>query len=287
MILKVDTSIKANKRNYTKGKRTAKDIKALVVHNTEHTAPAKNFALHLQNNRAGGSAHYFIRGKEVFHPISNRDIAWAVGNSHGWFTQKRKDLGNYNTISIELVPEPNGRFSIETIETARWLIADLLDRYKHLDKNDVIRHFDVVSKECPKGYIEKAKWNELHYLLTRDVFNYVKREKGTYPRMEKKLDSKKCEKLNYLEMVRVIREYQEFVKTNKGYIYKPRLFEEFEVAKILEKTYPRSEPKLDANRLHVLKPGQKVRTYHEDEKWLYTNRGHIWKKRTSLKEQND
>ena len=68
---------------------------------------------------------------------------------------------NADTISIECChPEEDGKFTEETynslVKLCRWLI-----NYYGLDKEDVIRHYDVTGKLCPLYFVEhEDAWEE-------------------------------------------------------------------------------------------------------------------------------
>ena len=64
-----------------------------------------------------------------------------------------KDRNN-DTISIECcIPDDTGRFNDATYQTLVHLVAWLCGRYD-LTMDDVIRHYDVTGKNCPKYYVE-------------------------------------------------------------------------------------------------------------------------------------
>lgn len=60
---------------------------------------------------------------------------------------------NSDTISIECChPDAEGCFTQETIDALAFLVRYLADGYG-LSSEDVIRHYDVTGKECPKYYV--------------------------------------------------------------------------------------------------------------------------------------
>ena len=68
---------------------------------------------------------------------------------------------NVDTISIEVChPDSSGKFSAVTysrlVELTAWLCGEF-----GLDEGDVIRHYDVTGKNCPKYYVEnEAAWEQ-------------------------------------------------------------------------------------------------------------------------------
>ena len=69
---------------------------------------------------------------------------------------------NDDTVSIECChPDASGKFTDATIASlaklTRWLCAEL-----SLDEKHIIRHYDVIGKNCPKYYVEhEDAWKDL------------------------------------------------------------------------------------------------------------------------------
>lgn len=68
---------------------------------------------------------------------------------------------NLDTISIEVChPDTSGKFNDATYESLIKLTAWLCDN-SDLKSNDVIRHYDITGKECPKYFVDnKSEWEE-------------------------------------------------------------------------------------------------------------------------------
>lgn len=75
---------------------------------------------------------------------------------------------NYDTITIECChPDETGKFTEETLDSLIRLTAWLLDELKLSEKN-VIRHYDVSGKECPKYYVDhEDEWEKLRNEIKR------------------------------------------------------------------------------------------------------------------------
>ena len=69
---------------------------------------------------------------------------------------------NKDTISIEVChPDKSGKFTDKSYESLVKLTAWLLDNCGLTEKN-VIRHYDITGKECPKYYVDNpSKWKKL------------------------------------------------------------------------------------------------------------------------------
>ena len=68
---------------------------------------------------------------------------------------------NPDTISIEVChPDSSGKFNDKTYGALVKLTAWLCDEF-HLDEKDVIRHYDITGKNCPKYFVEHPKaWEQ-------------------------------------------------------------------------------------------------------------------------------
>lgn len=61
---------------------------------------------------------------------------------------------NSDTLSIELChPDESGEFTAETYDAAVRLVAWLCCRFS-LKAEDLLRHYDVIGKECPKYFVD-------------------------------------------------------------------------------------------------------------------------------------
>ena len=79
---------------------------------------------------------------------------------------------NADTIAIECcIPDETGRFTDATYDTLLHLTAWLIGRYD-LTIDDVIRHYDVTGKDCPKYYVENpSAWEQ----MKADISAYIEK----------------------------------------------------------------------------------------------------------------
>ena len=77
---------------------------------------------------------------------------------------------NVDTVSIEVChPDESGKFADATYESVVKLTAWLCKKY-NLTQNDVIRHYDVTGKDCPKYYVEHpAAWKQLREDIGKEI----------------------------------------------------------------------------------------------------------------------
>lgn len=69
---------------------------------------------------------------------------------------------NYDTLSIECChPDDTGEFTEETYQSLIKLLAWMCQEFD-FKPSDIIRHYDVTGKECPKDYVvNPEKWDQL------------------------------------------------------------------------------------------------------------------------------
>ncbi len=112
-----------------------------------------------QSGETYASSHFVIGiDGELIQCIPCQEIAYASNQR------------NEDTIAIECCnPDETGKFADATYDTLIHLLAWLVGRY-HLETNDIIRHYDVTGKNCPKYYVEyPLEWEK----LKEDVHNYI------------------------------------------------------------------------------------------------------------------
>lgn len=129
------------------GKETGK-INGIVVHYTANpgaTALAnRNYFEGLKDTHETKTSSNFIVGLdgEIIQCVPTWEIAYASNER------------NSDTVSIECChPDESGIFNQETYRSAVQLCAWLCLKFD-LSEKDVIRHYDVTGKNCPKYFVE-------------------------------------------------------------------------------------------------------------------------------------
>ena len=126
------------------------DINAVVIHyvgNPGTTARAnRNYFASLSSGEEGtyASSHFVVGLEgEVVQCVPLTEIAYASNGRNG------------DTVSIEVChPDETGEFSSVTYDRCVELTAWLCREFKLDPEKDVIRHYDVTGKECPRYYVE-------------------------------------------------------------------------------------------------------------------------------------
>lgn len=127
-------------------------ITAIVIHYVGNpgTTAAQNRSYF--NNlatlkNAYASSHYVVGLEgEIIQCVPLDEIAYASNNR------------NYDTISIECChPDDSGKYKPATYDSVVKLAAALCRTYGLNPETDVIRHYDVTGKICPKYYVENEE----------------------------------------------------------------------------------------------------------------------------------
>lgn len=137
------------------------EVNGIVVHYTANpgTTAMQNrdyFAGLAETHTTSVSSHFVIGLEgEIVQCVPCDEIAYASN-------ERNKD-----TISIECcIEDESGRFNSDTYQALVELTAWLMGRYE-LDVDDVIRHYDVTGKNCPKYYVENgSSWRAFKSDLT-------------------------------------------------------------------------------------------------------------------------
>lgn len=151
---------------YSRPGISLEQVKGIVVHYTANPGTTarqnRDYFEGLSLSHETSASSHFVIGLdgELIQCIPCNEIAYA--------SKER----NADTIAIECcIPDDTGKFADATYDTLLHLLAWLMGRYG-LDIDDVIRHYDVTGKSCPKYYVEHPlAWDE----LKTDVCDYIER----------------------------------------------------------------------------------------------------------------
>ncbi len=140
------------------------EVRGIVIHYTANPGTtAEQNRSYFQNLKDTGetyaSSHFIIgMAGEIIQCIPCAEIAYASNDR------------NADTVSIECcIPDETGRFTDETYQSLVHMTAWLMGRYQ-LSAEDVIRHYDVTGKSCPKFYVENEwAWNQ----FKEDLLTYI------------------------------------------------------------------------------------------------------------------
>ena len=151
-------SYPCNIDNYKKGRNSK--VKYLVIHYVGAQGSAQNNVRYYGSTpNIGASAHYFVghaaEGGAVWSSVPEGDTAWHVGAKK----YVHPDCRNGNSIGVELCchrgADGTWYFDQETVDSAVELCRDIVERYA-LDREHVLRHYDVTGKICPAPFVHDA-----------------------------------------------------------------------------------------------------------------------------------
>lgn len=146
-------------------------ITGIVVHYTANPGTTaqqnRNYFEGLKDSHDTSASSHFVIGidGELIQCIPCNEISYASNDR------------NHDTISIECcIPDETGKFTDDTYATLVHLVAWLQGRYG-LTEKDIIRHYDVTGKICPKYYVENPDaWEK----FISDTQQYIE-DYGVYP----------------------------------------------------------------------------------------------------------
>lgn len=152
---------------YSRPGTALEEVNGVVVHYTGNpgTTAAQNRS-YFQNLSETGEAYassHFVIGieGEIIQCVPCNEIAYASNDR------------NSDTISIECcIPDDTGKFTQETYDSLIALVAWLMGRYE-LTIDEVIRHYDVTGKECPRYYVKNEDaWFEFKEAVLTYIDTY-------------------------------------------------------------------------------------------------------------------
>ena len=123
-------------------------IENIVVHYTANPGTTaeqnRNYFEGLKDSRETRASSHFIVGLkgEIVQCVPTWEVAYASNDR------------NSNTVSIETCHKTSdGTYTEDTYETLVQLTAWLCEKFG-LTEEDVIRHYDITGKNCPKYFVE-------------------------------------------------------------------------------------------------------------------------------------
>ena len=136
---------------YSRPGTETKKITGVVVHYTANPGATamdnRNYFENLKDSHETKVSSNFVVGLEG-------EIVQCVPT---WEEAYASNSRNIDTVSIECChPDESGKFNDKTYQSMVELSAWLCLKFD-LNENDVIRHYDVTGKDCPKYFVENEK----------------------------------------------------------------------------------------------------------------------------------
>lgn len=178
-------------------------VKGIVIHyvgNAGSSAEAnRNYFENLKSGQKMNngqyryaSSHYIVGLKgEIIKCVPETEVAYHASSA------------NKDHIGIEVChPTVDGKFSEVTYQVLIELVADICKRYKLNPLTDVIRHYDVTGKDCPRYYVQHAKaWEQMRNdIKVKMIGQTVGKLKIELNGKVKEIDAINIEGINYVKL---------------------------------------------------------------------------------------
>lgn len=142
--------------NRTPLKRTAKDIRYIVIHDTDNKdrgADAMRHYRYFNSADQRSSADFFVDDKTVLRVNDYYSYyTWHCGDGNG-----KNGITNRNSIGVEICVNRDGNYK-KAQENAVELVKQLM-RELEIDIEHVVTHRDASGKDCPRSMPEK-QWEQ-------------------------------------------------------------------------------------------------------------------------------
>lgn len=146
-------------KNFNRKNNTGR-IKYIVIHYFGSLGTARAVANYFFTTANESSAHYVVDDTDIIQCVEDGDVAWHCGAK----TYVHPYCRNTNSIGIEVKPYKLDKttansatpsdwyFSEETTKNTIDLVKYLMEKY-NIPLNNVIRHYDVMGKWCPRPFM--------------------------------------------------------------------------------------------------------------------------------------
>lgn len=149
---------------YSRPQTPLEKVNGIVIHYTANpgtdAANNRNYFEGLKDSHLTYASSHFVVGLhgQIVQCIPTSEISYASNER------------NADTVSIEVChPDESGKFNKETYNALIWLTGWLCI-YLDVDPENIIRHYDVTGKICPKYYVEhEDEWEG----LKKDVKSWI------------------------------------------------------------------------------------------------------------------
>lgn len=147
---------------YSRPGTVLEKVKHIVIHYTANPGTSaqnnRNYFEGLKDSGLTSASSHFVIGLdgEIIQCIPLNEWCYASNEL------------NCESISIEMChPDETGAFNDATYNSCVFLVAQLCNYY-HLTAEDVIRHYDITGKECPKYFVDHPdRWEKFQGFVTK------------------------------------------------------------------------------------------------------------------------
>lgn len=148
-------------------------LKAIIIHWTANTnsganAMANRNYFNSKHYDASGniiyaSAHYIVDSTTIVQCLPDNEVGYHVGAKASRYTDIARRImagsgsPNYVTIGIEMCVNSDGDFNITRTQTIE--LTRALSKKYAIARENVLRHYDITRKECPRMMLDENVWN--------------------------------------------------------------------------------------------------------------------------------
>ncbi|MCR5665225.1 MAG: peptidoglycan recognition protein family protein [Eubacterium sp.] len=150
---------------YSRPQIALEQVNAIVIHYTANPGTSaqanRDYFNNLATTHTTKASSHFVIGLEgeIIQCIPTNEIAYASNDR------------NSDSLAIECcIEDDTGEFNDDTYDSCVELTAWLCGKFSLTPETDVIRHYDITGKNCPKYYVENPdEWEE----FKQDVADYI------------------------------------------------------------------------------------------------------------------
>lgn len=169
----------AHKKNFSDIPRIKANVKYIVVHYTANNGDtARNNADYYARVAVQASAHFFIDENEVVCSVPVECTAYHCGTKKEY---KHPYCRNHNSLGIEMCSriDSTGKyyFKNEVVHNTARFVAMQMKNF-NIPIDNVIRHYDVTGKLCPRPFVESPGLWENFKKLVMKYYNGEKQEEA-------------------------------------------------------------------------------------------------------------
>lgn len=109
------------------------------------------------------SAHFCVDSVSIVQCLPEDEVGYHVGSSRPYKPDGIRIKGNSSspnnvTIGIEMCVNEDGDFNITRAQTI--LLTRYLAQKYNITRQNILRHFDITGKDCPKMMLDNNIWNQ-------------------------------------------------------------------------------------------------------------------------------
>ncbi|WP_455714469.1 peptidoglycan recognition protein family protein [Anaerosporobacter sp.] len=155
---------------YSRPETALNKVNGVVIHYTANPGTDaeanRNYFEGLKEGKTYNNGNYIYTSSNFIIGLEGNIVQCVPLNEVAYASNGR----NEDTISIEVChPDETGKFTEKTYESLVKLTAWICSNY-NLKKDEIIRHYDITGKNCPKYYVEnEEEWEK----FKNDVFEMI------------------------------------------------------------------------------------------------------------------